>query len=95
MGGISIWKLLIIAVIMALLFGTNKLRTLGYDLGALIKGFKKAISDDQSSPGDSASSNQNEKTQQDADFATKFITEQQTDAKSEETKSQRQHKEQI
>ena len=29
MGGISIWQLLIIAVIVVLLFGTNKLRTLG------------------------------------------------------------------
>lgn len=93
MGGISIWNLLIIAVIVVLMFGTNKLRTLGSDLGASIKGFKKAISDDQPSPADSASTNQNEKTQQDADFATKSITEQQADAKSEETKIQ--HKEQV
>lgn len=93
MGGISIWNLLIIAVIVVVLFGTNKLRTLGSDLGASIKGFKKAISDDQPSSADSASANQNEKTQQDADFATKSITEQQADAKSEETKSQ--HKEQV
>ncbi|VTR60601.1 Sec-independent protein translocase protein TatA [Serratia fonticola] len=42
MGGISIWQLLIIAVIVVLLFGTNKLRTLGSDLGASIKGFKKS-----------------------------------------------------
>lgn len=48
MGGISIWQLLIIAVIVVLLFGTNKLRTLGSDLGASIKGFKKAIGDDSS-----------------------------------------------
>lgn len=41
MGGISIWQLLIIAVIVVLLFGTNKLRTLGSDLGSSIKGFKK------------------------------------------------------
>lgn len=42
MGGISIWQLLIIAVIVVLLFGTNKLRTLGSDLGASVKGFKKS-----------------------------------------------------
>lgn len=47
MGGISIWQLLIIAVIVVLLFGTNKLRTLGSDLGASIKGFKKAIGDEE------------------------------------------------
>jgi sec-independent protein translocase protein TatA len=34
MGGISIPQLLIIAVIVVLLFGTNKLRGLGSDLGA-------------------------------------------------------------
>ncbi|MCR2567903.1 twin-arginine translocase TatA/TatE family subunit, partial [Salmonella enterica] len=32
MGGISITQLLIIAVIVVLLFGTKKLRTLGSDL---------------------------------------------------------------
>lgn len=46
MGGISIWQLLIIAVIVVLLFGTKKLGSIGSDLGASIKGFKKAISDD-------------------------------------------------
>lgn len=46
MGGISIWQLLIIAVIVVLLFGTNKLRTLGSDLGASVKGFKKAMGDE-------------------------------------------------
>lgn len=45
MGGVSFWQLLIIAIIIAILFGTNKLRTLGSDLGALIKGFKKEIND--------------------------------------------------
>jgi sec-independent protein translocase protein TatA len=45
-GGISIWQLLIIAVIIVLLFGTKKLRTLGSDLGGALKGFKQAIKDD-------------------------------------------------
>ncbi|MCF1429222.1 MAG: Sec-independent protein translocase subunit TatA [Shewanella sp.] len=44
MGGISIWQLLIIALIVVLLFGTKKLRTLGGDLGGAIKGFKNAMS---------------------------------------------------
>ena len=43
MGGISIWQLLIIAVIVVLLFGTKKLRNLGTDLGSAIKGFKGAV----------------------------------------------------
>lgn len=46
MGGIGIWQLLIVAVIVVLLFGTKKLRTLGSDLGSSIKGFKNAINDD-------------------------------------------------
>lgn len=46
MGGISIWQLLIIALIVVLLFGTKKLRSLGGDLGGAIKGFKNAMSDE-------------------------------------------------
>lgn len=45
-GGISIWQLLIIALIIVLLFGTKKLRTLGTDLGGALKGFKNAMKDD-------------------------------------------------
>lgn len=45
-GGISIWQLLIIALIIVLLFGTKKLRSLGSDLGGALKGFKSAIKDD-------------------------------------------------
>ncbi len=44
-GGISIWQLLIVLVIVLLLFGTKRLRNMGSDLGAAFKGFKKAVSD--------------------------------------------------
>lgn len=47
MGEISITKLLLIAALVVLLFGTKKLRSLGGDLGAAIKGFKKSIKDDE------------------------------------------------
>jgi sec-independent protein translocase protein TatA len=46
-GGISIWQLLIVLVIVLLLFGTKRLRNLGGDLGNAIKGFKKAMNDDE------------------------------------------------
>lgn len=46
-GGISIWQLLIIALIIVLLFGTKKLRSLGTDLGGALKGFKSAMKDDE------------------------------------------------
>lgn len=44
-GGISIWQLLIILVIVIMIFGTKKLRSLGGDLGGAVKGFKKAMND--------------------------------------------------
>ncbi len=47
MGGISVWQLAIIAVIVGLVFGTKRLRTLGSDVGTSVKGFKKAISEDE------------------------------------------------
>ncbi|MEJ6474259.1 Sec-independent protein translocase subunit TatA [Pseudoalteromonas piscicida] len=48
-GGISIWQLLIILAIIVLLFGTKKLRGIGSDLGGAVKGFKKAVADENSS----------------------------------------------
>ncbi|PSJ43674.1 twin-arginine translocase subunit TatA [Zobellella endophytica] len=47
MGGISIWQLLIVVLIVVLLFGTKKLRGLGSDLGSAVKGFKKAMTDEE------------------------------------------------
>jgi sec-independent protein translocase protein TatA len=44
-GGISIWQLLIILVIVLLLFGTKRLKTIGSDLGNAVKGFRSAMSD--------------------------------------------------
>lgn len=46
-GGISIWQLLIVLVIVLLLFGTKRLRNLGGDLGNAVKGFKKAMGDEE------------------------------------------------
>ncbi|WP_416380320.1 MULTISPECIES: twin-arginine translocase TatA/TatE family subunit [unclassified Gilliamella] len=42
----SLPQLLILIAVVVLLFGTKKLRSLGSDLGASIKGFKKAMNDD-------------------------------------------------
>lgn len=42
----SLPQLLILVAVVVLLFGTKKLRGLGSDLGTAIKGFKKAMSDD-------------------------------------------------
>ena len=45
LGGIGIWQLLIILLIVFMLFGTKKLRNLGSDLGGALKGFKTAMKD--------------------------------------------------
>lgn len=51
LGGISLWQLLIILVIVVLLFGTKKLSTLGSDLGGAVKGFRKAMGDAEQDDG--------------------------------------------
>ena len=47
-GGISPVQLIIILVIVLLIFGTKKLRNFGTDLGGAIKGFKKAVKEEDS-----------------------------------------------
>ena len=44
LSGISIWQLLIILAIVAMLFGTKRLRNIGSDLGGAIAGFKNSLS---------------------------------------------------
>ncbi|MFP4075666.1 MAG: twin-arginine translocase TatA/TatE family subunit [Halochromatium sp.] len=44
-GGIGIWQLLIILLIVVLLFGTKRLKSIGSDLGNAVKGFRSAMSD--------------------------------------------------
>ncbi len=46
-GGIGIWQLLIVLVIVLLLFGTKRLKNIGSDLGNAIKGFKGAMTDEE------------------------------------------------
>lgn len=42
----GIWELVIILVIVALLFGTTRLRNIGGDLGSALKSFRGALKDD-------------------------------------------------
>lgn len=48
MGGLSIWHWLIVLVIVALVFGTKRLRNIGEDVGSAIKGFRKGMQDGDS-----------------------------------------------
>lgn len=70
-------QLIIISLLIILIFGTKKLRSLGSDLGESLKGFKKAIGDDE------AAKEKKEQEKQDVDFATKNIAEQQAPEKND------------
>ncbi|MFO1350741.1 MAG: Sec-independent protein translocase subunit TatA [Gammaproteobacteria bacterium] len=43
MGIGSFWHWMILLIVVLLIFGTRRLRTLGSDVGASIKGFKEAM----------------------------------------------------
>ena len=45
MGSFSIWHWLIVLLVVVLIFGTKKLKNVGTDLGAAVKGFKDGIKD--------------------------------------------------
>ena len=43
MGSFSVWHLLIVLVIVLVIFGPKKLKNVGGDLGAAVKGFKDGM----------------------------------------------------
>ena len=45
--GIGVWQLVIILVIVLLLFGAKRLRNVGSDLGAAVKGFRSAVKEEE------------------------------------------------
>lgn len=45
LGGISLWQLLIVLLIVVLIFGTKRLKSLGTDLGGAVKGFRSAVTE--------------------------------------------------
>ncbi|MEG8201723.1 twin-arginine translocase TatA/TatE family subunit [Pseudomonas sp. 5FOS] len=53
MGGIGIWQLVIVLLIVFLLFGTRRLKGLGSDVGEAIQGFRKSMGgdNDANAPG--------------------------------------------
>ncbi len=71
-GGISIWQLLIVLLIVVLIFGTKRLKSIGGDLGGALKSFRKAMDhdDDKDKPKDDDSGHkQLESNKPDAEFA--------------------------
>jgi len=65
LGGISIWQLLIVLAIIILIFGTKKFKNIGSDLGGAVKGFKKAMTDEEKA---AEADDQKQLKQEDADF---------------------------
>ncbi len=52
MGAMSIWHWVILLIVVALVFGTGKLRNMGKDLGGAIKGFKEGMKEENSDKGE-------------------------------------------
>jgi sec-independent protein translocase protein TatA len=53
-GGISGWQLLILLLIVVLVFGTKRLRSIGTDLGSAVKGFRKGMEEPEEEPEEAA-----------------------------------------
>lgn len=51
-GGFGLTELLVVLAIVLLIFGPKRLKSLGSDLGSAIKGFRKAVTDDEKKPED-------------------------------------------
>lgn len=66
LGGISIWQLAIVLVIVVLIFGTKRLKSIGSDLGGAMKGFKRAMDDEHKDP---AAPKRLDSDEPDAEFA--------------------------
>jgi len=63
--GIGFKELLIILAIALLIFGAKRLKTIGSDLGGAVKGFKKAMEDED----EKETQQLNAPEQKDADFS--------------------------
>ena len=56
MGTMSIWHWLIVLLIVAIVFGTGKLKNIGKDLGSAVKGFKEGMKSEENPSQQSADS---------------------------------------
>ena len=63
----NLWQLAIVLLIVVLIFGTKRLKSIGSDLGGAIKGFKKAVDTDEDKANEAAQK-RIETDDEDADF---------------------------
>lgn len=68
LGGISMWQLLIVLLIVVLIFGTKRLKTIGGDLGGALKSFRKAMDTDDGDEDGGEAPRRIEDGQPDAEF---------------------------
>ena len=54
MGGLSIWHWVIVLAVVVMVFGTKKLRNMGSDVGAAVKGFKDGVKGEENKLTDEA-----------------------------------------
>ena len=52
--GFGVTELIIVLIIVLVLFGAKRLRNVGSDLGAAVKGFRSAVKEEENKPEDSA-----------------------------------------
>lgn len=76
--GIGFRELLIVLVIALILFGAKKLRNVGSDLGAAVRGFKKAVNEGE----DEQTKQLNDQSAKDADFHDRSESAAKSDTKS-------------
>ena len=80
LGGISLWQLLIVLLIVVLIFGTKRLKTLGGDLGGALKSFRSAMDSDEDTGNETDENPRLATAKPDAEFA-----EQRRESQSSET----------
>jgi sec-independent protein translocase protein TatA len=75
--GIGFRELLVILVIALVIFGAKRLKTVGSDLGAAVKGFKKAMNEGEEEQAKQLS----DQSAKDADFQERSATAAKSDSK--------------
>ncbi|MFW2097010.1 MULTISPECIES: Sec-independent protein translocase subunit TatA [unclassified Acinetobacter] len=67
MAGLSIWHVLIFAIVVILLFGTSKLKNIGKDVGGAVKDFKKSMHDEETTALKDSKTLEHEETKKPSD----------------------------
>ena len=79
LGGISMWQLLIILLIVVMIFCTKRLKNIGSDLGGAIKGFKKSMDEDSPENADNMQKKEIESESDETPTATKSAEKEKND----------------